>query len=143
MKSLSCGILIYDGTKILLCHATGQSHWDIPKGHLEEGETQIEAAIRECFEETGFLINPEDLIDCGFHEYNNHKDLHLYGYKGPVFPKVEECKCTSVFTHPKHNKDFPEVDDYKYVDIDNLIDFVTHNLYTVLEELIFLLRIKK
>lgn len=30
---------------------------DLPKGHIEEGETIREGAIRECFEETGLLPN--------------------------------------------------------------------------------------
>ena len=27
--------------------------WDLPKGHVEEGETFLEGALRECYEETG------------------------------------------------------------------------------------------
>ena len=30
--------------------------WGFPKGHLEEGETTVEAAEREVFEETGFEV---------------------------------------------------------------------------------------
>lgn len=32
-----------------------QNHnsWSLPKGHVEEGETHLEAAIREIYEETG------------------------------------------------------------------------------------------
>ena len=30
--------------------------WGFPKGHLEEGETPLEAAEREVFEETGFEV---------------------------------------------------------------------------------------
>ena len=30
--------------------------WGFPKGHLDEGESPIEAAEREVFEETGFLV---------------------------------------------------------------------------------------
>lgn len=32
-------------------------HWDFPKGHLEEGETEEVAARREIFEETGLRVN--------------------------------------------------------------------------------------
>ena len=28
-------------------------HWDFPKGHVEKGETDLEAALRELHEETG------------------------------------------------------------------------------------------
>jgi 8-oxo-dGTP pyrophosphatase MutT (NUDIX family) len=30
-------------------------HWDFPKGHVEEGENDLQAAIRELGEETGIL----------------------------------------------------------------------------------------
>ena len=46
--------------------------WDVPKGIIEPGELQIEAAIRETKEETNLVVN-EDYkilehrsIDCGF-----------------------------------------------------------------------------
>ena len=35
-------------------HSSG--FWGFPKGHLEEGETPLEAAEREVFEETGFEV---------------------------------------------------------------------------------------
>lgn len=34
--------------------------WSLPKGHVEDGETDIEAALREIKEETG--IDKEDLV---------------------------------------------------------------------------------
>tara|TARA_Y100001968_G_C19219784_1_gene649125 strand:+ start:265 stop:693 length:429 start_codon:yes stop_codon:yes gene_type:complete len=34
----------------------GDGYWGFPKGHLEEGETPIQAAIREVQEETGFIV---------------------------------------------------------------------------------------
>lgn len=38
--------------KYLLLHYQG-GHWDFPKGHIEEGENEKEAATRELTEETG------------------------------------------------------------------------------------------
>jgi len=38
--------------KYLLLHYE-EGHWDFPKGHIEEGETEIETLKREVEEETG------------------------------------------------------------------------------------------
>jgi 8-oxo-dGTP pyrophosphatase MutT (NUDIX family) len=76
------------------------NYWDFPKGHIEAGETDEEAAIREVTEETGidklFITN-----DLGFtyhiFPYKNHfalKETHWYemrtnSYNPPV-PQIEE-----------------------------------------------------
>ncbi|MGZ7196733.1 NUDIX hydrolase, partial [Streptococcus pyogenes] len=63
----------------------GPSRWDIPKGHIEEGETPIEAAIRECREETGFVDYDQSLlVDLGRHDYASNKDIHLFQHMHPV-----------------------------------------------------------
>jgi len=41
-------------------------HWDFPKGHVEKGETDQTAAIRELHEETG--LTPKSLRDDFAHE---------------------------------------------------------------------------
>ncbi|TWT42996.1 dihydroneopterin triphosphate pyrophosphatase [Thalassoglobus neptunius] len=52
----SCGVLLVCGTPIrsflLMKHA---DRWDLPKGHVDPGETEIECALREMEEETGIL----------------------------------------------------------------------------------------
>lgn len=47
------GGVVFDdtGNVLLLRHASG--HWVFPKGHVEAGETEIEAALREVREESG------------------------------------------------------------------------------------------
>ncbi len=53
-KIRSCGFLIYrrepELSFLLMKHA---ERWDLPKGHVDSGETKVEAAFRELFEETG------------------------------------------------------------------------------------------
>ncbi|MBI2142002.1 NUDIX domain-containing protein [Candidatus Woesearchaeota archaeon] len=60
----SAGLVIFHkgngGTKYLLLHYDA-GHWDFPKGHLEEGETDMDAALRELKEETG--ISGASIID--------------------------------------------------------------------------------
>ena len=53
----SCGVLPYqiiDGQrKFLLVFETHSQCWSLPKGHIEAGETDVQTALRELFEETG------------------------------------------------------------------------------------------
>ena len=37
----------------------GKSVLSLPKGHVEQGETALDAAIRECFEETGVKLSEQ------------------------------------------------------------------------------------
>lgn len=54
----SCGCIVFDGDKILLVKQT-QGHWGIPKGHVEQNETEQETAIREVKEETNIDVEIE------------------------------------------------------------------------------------
>lgn len=55
-KEKSCGaIVINKNNKILLVHHN-EGHWDFPKGHIENRETEEQTAIREVKEETNIDI---------------------------------------------------------------------------------------
>ncbi len=51
----SCGTIICDGDKVLLI-ASLQGDWGFPKGHVDEGETEEETALRETKEETNLDV---------------------------------------------------------------------------------------
>lgn len=60
------GIVVKCGDMALLERPTPSAKWpspmlDLPKGHIQAGETPIAAALRECMEETGALFEPKDL----------------------------------------------------------------------------------
>jgi putative (di)nucleoside polyphosphate hydrolase len=79
MKTTSCGILVLNlQAELLLCHATGTAYWDIPKGGLNPGETEREAAVRETSEETGLDFETSRLLDLGRFIYRPGKDLYLF-----------------------------------------------------------------
>lgn len=62
----SCGAVIFVGgaeRRYLVLHST-QGHYTLCKGHVEEGETERETAIREIAEETGLSVRFVD----GFRE---------------------------------------------------------------------------
>jgi len=78
-RVVSCGVVLLDPHgRVLLAHATETSHWDIPKGHGEEGEAPLVTALREMVEETGIVIAAERLKDLGLFVYRRDKDLHLF-----------------------------------------------------------------
>lgn len=124
-EKISAGVLFIKDNKILLCHVTGRNHWDLPKGQRNENEDFIDAAIRECQEETGFVAKKEDLQSLGIVAYNQHKSLALFLYTGDKdsYPKSWECKCTSYL----ENGD-PEVDDFEYVPLKEVSFYTVESL---------------
>ena len=54
-KEKSCGCIIIENNKVLLIQQL-QGHWGFPKGHVEEGETEKQTAIREVKEETNLDV---------------------------------------------------------------------------------------
>ena len=61
---------MFNSSKVLLLRhssvsSRGGGHWDFPKGHIDDGETEIQTALRELEEETG--IANVDLVD-GFRD---------------------------------------------------------------------------
>lgn len=73
----SCGAVVFrkyhGNTELLLIKHANGGHWSFPKGHVEQGETEIETAMREVKEETGIDI----MIDSSFREivsYSPKKD---------------------------------------------------------------------
>lgn len=72
--------------------------WSLPKGHIEEGETPEEAAIREVAEETGIqseVAKSLGVIDFWFMASGKriHKTVHHFLFKevgGHLSPQVSE-----------------------------------------------------
>lgn len=129
---LSCGIVVLlESRELLLCHVTGQRHWDLPKGGIHAGETPIEAALRETREETGLRLHADALLDIGRHPYTGKKDLHLFACLSPrIDPR--ELHCPSCFVEPVSGRSRPEMDGYGWFAFDRIDSLCTPNLARLL-----------
>ena len=62
-KEISCGCVIFDKathSKVLIVYEKNRNFWGFPKGHIEEGETEIQTALREVKEEVGIDVKVLD-----------------------------------------------------------------------------------
>ena len=135
-KTLSAGVVLFNPSgEILLCHATETRHWDIPKGMGDPGELPIQAALRELREETSIVLMPERLVDLGRFDYRSDKTLHLFGVRvgeGEIDPAA--CLCTSMFPSRRDGRSIPEMDDFAWIAVPKVPDYVSGSLARLFEQ---------
>lgn len=110
----SCGFFIYRSEPrlsfLLMQHPT---RWDLPKGHVDPGETEMECAIRELLEETGIT---ESQIEIDEHfRFDNH-----YTVAAAKYNYEPQQKQLSIFlaklTQPFVKIELTEHDGYRWFD---------------------------
>lgn len=101
-------MVVTDGHRLLIGHATRSPRWDIPKGQAEAGETPEAAARRELAEETGLSAADAPLRCLGRHAYLPRKDLALYVWQRDPMPEPSTLTCRSMFQIGRHS--LPEFD---------------------------------
>jgi 8-oxo-dGTP pyrophosphatase MutT (NUDIX family) len=80
----SAGGLVVHGNRILLISTQAGRRWQLPKGHIEAGETPEETAVREVREETGVtgrVVAPLSGVEYWFIERGNlrvHKRVDYF-----------------------------------------------------------------
>lgn len=116
-KEKSCGAIVYrkyhGNTEILLIKHVKSGYWSFPKGHMEEGETEVETAEREILEETAIEV----FIDDGFRETVNFS------------PRRDTFKEVVYFVAKAKNYNFEpqkdEIAEIKWVEIGQAQSFLT------------------
>lgn len=132
-KRTSCGVLVTDGERLLLGHATRSPRWDIPKGTAEPGESFAAAAVRELDEETGLIVPARALRDIGRYTYLPGKDLALFAWTLPEMPRPETLTCRSTFLLPS-GASAPEFDRFGVFAWDAALAKVGRNMARVLAD---------
>ena len=73
-------VLVNDEDKVLILKSSDKNEkhageWDLPGGHIHEGEGDIEGLKREVKEETGLdIANPEMVLDDGRKKYYKSRE---------------------------------------------------------------------
>jgi 8-oxo-dGTP diphosphatase len=90
---------VLDGDRLLLGRRRGvfgDGSWGLPGGHLEQGETVTEAALRELGEETGLAADAAEIVAIADATAENNFHLQLgcliHGWRGtPVIGEPGTC----------------------------------------------------
>ncbi|MXN73297.1 NUDIX domain-containing protein [Burkholderia sp. 4701] len=129
-RTVSCGVVILDGAgRVFLAHATDTTHWDIPKGQGEPGESPLQAALRELLEETGIAFAPGRLVDLGRFVYRHDKDLHLFAVRvADDEVDLARCVCTSLFPSRRDGTMIPEMDAYRWTEPGDIDTYASRSL---------------
>jgi 8-oxo-dGTP pyrophosphatase MutT (NUDIX family) len=131
-KAVSCGVIVTDGERLLLGHATRSPRWDIPKGMADPGESHVAAARRELMEETGLDAPASELCPLGLHPYLRDKDLALFAWVPGQMPDPAVLACTSLFDWKGSGTMLPEFDRFDLVTPEIALERVGKNLARLL-----------
>jgi 8-oxo-dGTP pyrophosphatase MutT (NUDIX family) len=125
---ITCGIYLYSTRmkKFLVCHATHSpwNSWSIPKGLKDEGEDAFAAATRELYEETG--VDIEKLHVLKKHtlppvNYRKQKKI----LESFLIITDSDLESQSFVCSSHTEKSIPEVDRWKWIDVD-MINTLLH-----------------
>ncbi len=64
----------------------GSHNWTLPGGHLEENESPIDGVKREVLEETGYVVEVNNLIST-YYSYPN--DNLVFLFRAKIFTRIE------------------------------------------------------
>lgn len=78
-------VLSEDRRTVLLLRREIFILWDLPGGRIEKGETPDDAAVRECREETGYIIELDGMVGKYLHQsVCGLGDQLTYAFRGHV-----------------------------------------------------------
>ena len=116
VEAVAAPVIVNDKGEVLLIksHKWGDKYL-IPGGHIETGETILEAAKREGEEETGLKLEPQYCVNVGelIYDPDFHRKAHLLYFHVVCKAVSSEVKLDGI-----ELKDFVWVDPRKALDFD-------------------------
>jgi predicted NUDIX family NTP pyrophosphohydrolase len=126
----SAGVLLYrrrgGGLEVLLVHPGGpffdkkdHGSWSIPKGLVEPGEAEPDAALREFREETGLPPPKGALLELGEIKQSGGKRVRAWAVEGDCDPASISSNVFEMEWPPRSGRirSFPEVDRGAFFDL--------------------------
>jgi 8-oxo-dGTP pyrophosphatase MutT (NUDIX family) len=104
-------VLTDDRSAVLIVRGSKTGKWSLPKGKVEDNESNIQAAIRECQEETGLTRSDYTLLDKLF--VKNHCSI----YEAQMIRPSRDLT-----VDPERAN---EIDEIRWVPLDALTEYVS------------------
>ena len=139
-KLVSAAVLMSDGNRFLVTHLTGdpKNIWELPKGNIEPGENEKQAAVREFYEETAVKIDGSKLRKVGKFPLHPTKDIVLFTYSTDKLPLTTSMRCLSTFQPNKWEGDYettlPETDNWMYITPDQIDKYVRKDMKSMIRK---------
>lgn len=111
----SCGCIVMNTNEEILLVLHNAGHWGLPKGHMEEGETEVQTAIREVKEETN--------IDVEVNE--KYRYTMEYSPKEDVWKEVVFFLAHNISNHKEAQ--IKEVSEVQWFKLDKAIERITYD----------------
>lgn len=128
MAVVLCGNLILTTKELIY----GKEILSLPKGHIEGNESNIETAIRECFEEASLELNKNDFVKelkPFSYEFIDHNDKLISKTICPVLFRVNEA--------PKLTPKEKNVLEVNWIDIEEFYKITSYdNVRVILKEVL-------
>ena len=113
MTEKSCGCIVIEDGKILLIQQKN-GHWGFPKGHIEDDETERNAAIRETKEETNIDVEIK-----GNRRYTENYITDKGNYKEVIYYLAKRI-------NGKTKRQESEINAIKWMPVNEAIDKLTY-----------------
>lgn len=117
VKEYSCMAVVQYQNKILYTIELiyGVKRISLPKGHIENNETKLECAIRECYEETGVVLTKDDFVKelpSYQYEFNNlyNNDVLTHKTIYPLLFKINELRKPQIKEENILHADYMNID---------------------------------